>query len=370
MSAVLEAPSIQLDAKLFQLPISRGYVAHWGMAEGVREIMQNAIDSDSPFEYEFNGDTLVVRSRFSTLDASTLLLGSTSKAGDDEAIGSFGEGYKIAMLVLVRAEYSVRILNGPLIWTPFFMHSTTFNAEVLAIEETTNPAYNQGLAFEVSGLSDSDIADIRASCLFMQDHIGAVHTTSYGKILREKPGKLFVGGLFICDTELEFGYDFKPEYLRLERDRQTVNTFDLKWKAKDMWFETEQWDELTALIESRCPDLEYAHHGTPEELTDAVYQSFRSSYPGAVAVSSERARDEALASGISNIVVVPHFHSILAYSSAYQRDIEAMPAPQKVKLSPKERLAEFMRSNRKGMRASVKVAFKALLADADEWSSK
>ncbi len=68
---------------------------------------------------------------------------------------------------------------------------------------------------------------IRASCLQMQDHIGAIKMTSKGDILLEKPGELYVGGLYICKTEMKYGYNIKPEFIKLERDRQTVSSYDL-----------------------------------------------------------------------------------------------------------------------------------------------
>ncbi len=92
-------------SRAYELSLSKQYVSHWGMADGVRELLQNALDSESPFEWEFKDGSLFLHSRYSKLEPRTLLLGQTSKAEDTTAIGSFGEGYKIAMLVLTRAHF-------------------------------------------------------------------------------------------------------------------------------------------------------------------------------------------------------------------------------------------------------------------------
>jgi hypothetical protein len=160
------------SSKVFELSLSKDYVSHWGMVQAVRELIQNALDSDSPFEYEFEeteeGERcLRLISRFTTLPPSTLLLGTTSKAGADDKIGSFGEGYKIAMLVLTRLGHEVQFKNGDRLWRPKFRYSKKYETEVLVIEAFPLQ-HNRGLTVEVHGLSEDDERDIRASCLKMQ----------------------------------------------------------------------------------------------------------------------------------------------------------------------------------------------------------
>ena len=101
-----------LLGKTYELSLVKTYVSRWGMAEAVRELIQNALDSESPFIYEFEREAdglwaLRLTSEFTVLTPQTLLLGTTSKAEAEDAIGSFGEGYKIAFLVLTRAGYDV-----------------------------------------------------------------------------------------------------------------------------------------------------------------------------------------------------------------------------------------------------------------------
>ena len=103
--------------KTYELTLCKSYVSRWGVPEAIRELIQNALDSDSPFKYEWKRTregawVLVLMSEFTTLPPQTLLLGYTSKADDEESIGSFGEGYKLALLVLARNGYDIDMFNG------------------------------------------------------------------------------------------------------------------------------------------------------------------------------------------------------------------------------------------------------------------
>lgn len=91
---MLAAIADRIRSESYELPLSRDNVRHWGLKEAVRELIQNALDSESPFEYAFAQGQLFITSRFARLEARTLVLGSTSKSDRDDAIGSFGEGYK------------------------------------------------------------------------------------------------------------------------------------------------------------------------------------------------------------------------------------------------------------------------------------
>lgn len=354
--------------KSYELPLSPDYVRHWGMKEGVREILQNAIDSDSPFEYEFDGDKLFVMSRFATLKPSTLILGATSKAGAPDKIGSFGEGYKIALLVLTRCGYPVKVHNGDRLWVPAFRESKKFESEVLMIDDFPAEQLREGITFEINGLSPDDISEIKESCLYMQDHVGSLMTVEQGRILREKKGKLYVGSLYVCDTDLSFGYDVKPEYLRLERDRQTVSGFDLKWLVKEMWFKSERWDEIAKLTEEGVKDFEYAEHGAPELVKEACYRHFLAKNPGKVLVRSQDELDRLIKKGMTNVVYASSasYGSIVTSSHTYRNTAQALP----MKNGVQERLDSWLEANKKHMRRTAIAAFGELVTAASNWSAK
>jgi len=353
--------------KIYELPLSKDYVRHWGVVEAVRELFQNALDSDSPFEYAIGTSSLHISSRFSKLEPKTLLLGTTSKADCKDKIGSFGEGYKIALLVLAREKRQVDIFNGELVWSPEFRYSKQYEDDILCIKETRNPqGRGKGLTFAVNDLSQSEIDQIISINMHMWDKIGQTIETSYGRILVDHPGKLYVNGLFVCDTEMKYGYDIKPEFLKLERDRQTVSSFDLKWITKDMWFETELFDKIATMISEQYPDMEYANYGTPELVKEACYQLFIKAHPNSVVASSQTELKQMVEKGMERVVFIGGgaYSGIVTSSSSY-RTVE-LPK----QMTPSEVLAEWLKENRSEMRTKAIVSFKTLHEKSKSWKLK
>ena len=349
--------------KTFDLPLARDYVAHWGLPEAVRELLQNAIDSDSPMEYAFEGSTLSITSRYTTLEAKTLVLGGSSKGNDRSKIGSFGEGYKLALLVLTRLGYAVEIHNGNVCWTPAFIHSQLFDTEVLRLTETPL-ADNTGLTFLIQGLSHEDSNAVRDHCLFMQPPMDDVIGTKYGSILPSRPGKLYVGGLFVTDTDTQFGYDVLPQFLKLERDRQTVAAWDLYWLVKNMWLDTQRWDELAQLMEAQTPDVKHIEFDCPEILKEACYRKFKAANPGHIAVNSQKALDDAVAKGMTKTVYVSggYYHAVSTHKE-YVAEVKVALKHQ----TPAEFLTEWLSKHQREMRHPIRVAFQALIAQASKW---
>lgn len=354
--------------RVYELPLSPDYVRHWGVVEAIRELIQNAIDSDAPFEYALLPDGLVLRSRGVTLDPSTLVLGVTSKADDERAIGSFGEGYKIALLVLARCEKIVAVINGSRLWEPEFRQSMQFGTRLLHIVERDIGTGEQNLEFRILGLDHDELEAVVESCLLMQQPMDDAITVGQGRILPSRPGKLYVGGLFICDTELEFGYDVRPQFIALERDRQTVSNWDLKTLTRDMWFGTEQHDRVAELISRECPDTEYVQYGgATEQVKEACYRLFQKMHPGGIVARSQKEMEEMVERGLVKTVVVGSgFHAAVSQSSSYREaegQMVAVPTPQAI-------LQAFFDQYGKYMPRLPKVAMKKLIERSKEWRLK
>lgn len=350
--------------RTYHLPLARDYVRHWGLPEAVRELIQNALDSDSPFEYSFQGRVLEITSRYDTLDARQLVLGSTSKAGDDSKIGSFGEGFKLALLVLTRLNYQVRVLNGDKLWIPSFTHSDTFGCEVLQITEEELGG-NQGLTFQIAGLHHEDTNAIVDSCLFMQPVMTDVIGTKYGSILPSRPGNLYVGGLLVNHfPDLTHGYDIKPEFIKLERDRQTVLDWDLYWMIKNMWLNTERWAELAVMMEAQVPDVKHIEYDCPEILKEVCYRKFKAENPGHIAVSSQRELEAAVAKGMVKTVYVGggYYHAVSSHKEHQAETKKAFKIQ-----TPAEYLTEWLGTHQREMRFPIRAAFKELIKAAAKW---
>lgn len=119
--------------KTIELSLSPKYVSGWGVEEAVREILQNAIDQKADgaeVSVSYDRETLSILADGARLKTSTLLLGESGK-DDERYIGKYGEGYKLALLVLTRERKPVKVVTDAETWTPEFRLSETFGEESL-----------------------------------------------------------------------------------------------------------------------------------------------------------------------------------------------------------------------------------------------
>lgn len=227
-----------MEKQLIDLSIYKDYVEDWGIAEGIREIVQNAVDCGE-FNIDFNDNILTITTIGQYLTIDKLALGKSSKRNDDTKIGKYGEGLKLAFLVLVRNGIDIEVQNGTDIWHPCLQQSKTFNCETLHIEILENTLINNGscpqVIIKLMGLDNKDIEELCENNLVLRDEILGnddldLIETSYGQIIKNKDyaGKVFVEGLFIQeDSNVIFGFNFKSEYVKLDRDRKSINYYDL-----------------------------------------------------------------------------------------------------------------------------------------------
>lgn len=229
--------------KKYELSLSRNYVSSWGIEEAIRELLQNAKDSDGEEQIDIDkqNGTITITNKNTSIPSSTLLLGNTSKKDDLDKIGQFGEGYKLAILVLLREGKDVSIQNGNKLWEPSFEYSDNFDCEVLCITETDSSGND--LVFEISGFNGCELADLENEFLGINGQAyNSIHT-SYGEILTDSQfkGKVFVEGLPVYeDDNFDYGYNFDARYVTLDRDRKSINIYELK--------------RLTALSVACCTD--------------------------------------------------------------------------------------------------------------------
>lgn len=103
----------------YELTLTPNYVSDWNFNDALRELIQNGtdqevLDSDNEFQIDYSPKEKVLRlkNRKSVLKINTLLLGRSSKANNEDTVGQFGEGYKIAALVLNRLGKTFTIYNN------------------------------------------------------------------------------------------------------------------------------------------------------------------------------------------------------------------------------------------------------------------
>lgn len=221
--------------KKVDLSISPDYVCSWKLWEAFRELMQNAQDAEKEghaLSVTYVDNILSISNEGASLSLSSLVLGNSVKEAED-AIGKYGEGYKLALVVLLRLGYDVTIYNGDEIWKPRFSYSELYESEVLSFIIGEGGAYN-GVTFEIMGVSVTDLNLLRSKSLVLDrllgSRMGKTVESEYGVVLLDPSysGMFFVEGLFIQqDTNFKYGYSFNSSVVQLDRDRRAINYYDL-----------------------------------------------------------------------------------------------------------------------------------------------
>tara|TARA_Y100000310_G_scaffold74348_1_gene70530 strand:- start:50639 stop:51712 length:1074 start_codon:yes stop_codon:yes gene_type:complete len=356
-------------SKTYPLPLAADYLDHWSVEDGVREIIQNYLDSDGAGEIKWSegedGWDLSIRSAGIQLCQSLLVLGNGTKDTESDELGGFGEGFKLALLVITREGINVRVDNGGKVWTPKFGYSDLFNTTMLCIEEKDNHD-DIGLRFLIQGLSDEQKDAIINNTLALQEDVERAET-EYGAILPQHKGRVYVGGLFVCNTDLDYGYDFKPSVMRLNRDRKSVEGWDMKLNAQRMHFEETRADKVAGMIFDKCPDMDQVQYrwDVPEQVVDACFMKHVQE-SGEVPVAESHSELQTMkAQGITNAV----FYGNEGFSKLVKQSANYSEMEQVEVLTPKDILLEFF-SKHKGMSLIDEGHYNELITTAEEWDWK
>lgn len=327
--------------KTHRTSLSKNYVSDWTVADALRELFQNAIDHGA-WGYGRGPTSLSIVSHEADLEPYTLLLGqSQKKAG---AVGKFGEGYKLASLVLIREGLSLKIVRphdrGS--WQPRLSKSRTYNTEQLVFDERPFDNATGNLYFEVGGLNEEHWRELERTNLHI-NRPQVLFTVNENEVLSDRPGQVYVRGLWVTEIkELRYGYNFTPDIVSLDRDRRMVREFDVFWATSKLWLKG-QHSDTSDLVLQGVDDVKFlaSHLGWIESdntVADGVATKFIEEHTDkAVAVSSRFELDDALKQGHEKVVLVASAAAdVLRQSSLY-----VPPPPPKPRLTPHDKMEAF-----------------------------
>lgn len=275
--------------------ISSEYVPDWGFYEGVRELVQNMLDSQ---DKGFRGDIvylrdkqeLIVFNEGTYLTRSNILLGNTTKREDDSQRGKYGEGFKISVLALIRAGKEVVIsnaINKEIIKSSIEPHPDYGGINVLCFttkhDENIIPIDQKKLAFIVRPVSPAEVKEIKHKFLNWDGlELGDYYKTDLGLILKKEKhkGKIYSRGIYVCSIEkLEYGYDINT--LDLGRDRNLASQHDICWETSRMWAEVGgrygNDEQVIKMLSSNAPDLQSINYWMDEKLRTSIFDDFKKS---------------------------------------------------------------------------------------------
>lgn len=333
----------------YQLTLSPDYVPDWGSNEALRELFQNGIDrenetvGESKFyvNYTVFDRRLILGNPNTYLHKSTLLLGKTTKDGKT-TIGKYGEGYKLALLVLLRQGCRIRIENSNEVWIPRIVKSRTFGCDIIQIEVLKNKNDDGWLRYIIDGITPEQYSDFQEKCLLFYPNTPSLKVKDEGTILLDPrfKSKIFCNGLYVCSYEgLEYGYDIPPDKISLNRDRNKVDSFNLTWRTSTIWrfidevLGTRQKQEeyskkIFNMLRKNVPDVQYytdifhyAKDSIYADVCEMEYKDFIKRHGvKAVVVKDEKERDfiRKKYGDLVPIVVPEREYILIGESSSYK----------------------------------------------------
>lgn len=273
---------------IYETSIASGYVPNWGVKEGIREIIQNAMDSHdigfkSGITYVRKDKKLIIFNRGAKLERKSMLLGSTTKANDTNLRGQYGEGFKLACLSLVRAGHRVRIHSQNEMWSAAISKSENFDVDVLTFKIQKAAEKSDKLSFVIEGIEPKEWKGMELMFLpIYSPDPKTILKTPDGKVLLDKnlKGRIYCGGIFVDEyKELEFGYDFNVDVLQLNRDRNMVSSFEVEWATSKMWAvlaagKNGKLFNAHDMLKKNAPDVKYIKNFADYTVTGKVVDQF------------------------------------------------------------------------------------------------
>lgn len=348
----------------FELSISTGYVPDWGIVEAFRELYQNAIDNEtinpenkasfSFVQEDEKTGTVRITNRTSVLTKESLLLGSTTKANDENTIGKHGEGYKIAFMVLLRNGKKIKVYNSSAkeIWEVRLVKSRKYNGQLVTTVFVQKDAVwkkktDDNLTIEVSGITPEEYAEVIDKNLHLREY-KSVAVGEYGEILLDEneAGRVYVEGLYVCESKgFKYGYNLKASRINLDRDRKLVDSFHLEWETSGMWVKlssenAEYRERFAKLVSEHTRDVSKSANNdcftyTAAEAYEAVYEKFlRENGSNAVPVTDNLKYEEVKrSSSYRPVIVSEDIATMIHKSKTYVEPVEIAVKPVSVKLS-------------------------------------
>lgn len=375
------------NATCYELTLTQNYVSDWTFNDAIRELIQNGTDQATDINREFSvhydieNKTLRLINKNSSLKVNTLLLGRSSKSNNEETVGQFGEGYKIAALVLNRLGKTFTVYNNDKneVWESKFKNSEKWREKILAFYISKEETKETDLCIEIGNVSEGEWNDLQQIWLGFIEKYERV-TTSYGEILTDEDcdfaGEIYVNGLYVMrDVRFEYGYNFKPKYIKLERDRKTCSSWDVGTYTSLMISEALvkgdiSFNKVKEMIESQtgeCYHLEYTtYNNNVSELQEMLIEAFdkQNPQPYSVPVSSQSDADRVKAYG-GKPVIVPSGAMKLLNDEKERRIEELVEMPMSIGLTLKQRFNRWYEAYSSGLSYECKKEIKKLIEELE-----
>ena len=122
-------------------PVTSEYVSSWNDVDALRELISNAMDASadkSKIDISWKDGSFVIEDDGPGLKRENLLIGNSQSRSIGTAIGTFGEGLKLACLCLSRKSRTVVIETVGFTVATFMERSEKFHSDLLVMRVSEN----------------------------------------------------------------------------------------------------------------------------------------------------------------------------------------------------------------------------------------
>lgn len=204
-------------------PIAKDYVQSWSILDAGREVLANAIDSSPDAQILWKNGRCVIIDNGKGILKKHFVIGNSEK--DNEAIGLFGEGFKMASLVLAREKRNMVINTVGCSYKPAIEASEEFGTEIFCFYYENN---NRKTGTEISFIAtESEVEKIKDMFITFRPETKIISSSSKVDVIDDRNGYIYVNGLHAASINSLFSYNVKEKALVDSRDRNHVDEVKL-----------------------------------------------------------------------------------------------------------------------------------------------
>jgi len=276
-----------MDENCINYPITLEYRATWNEWHAIRELVQNALDADPNFTIEQNSSGTILKNNKVAIKKVHFLFGVSEKDETKAQRGQFGEGGKLAVLVLKRLGYDVEIKSSAgfkAIFDIWKFHGKD------CLKLTFIPDYSLKEGTEIwikdyhgETFSDRFIRNGNKTILFTKQYYPGCNL----QILNERPARLYVSDIYVQDLENgAFSYNFpvkrKDDSFGIEIDegRNIASEWHVRYYIGVLWHYVDEPGLLRCLMEAlKAKTYEYhAYFRQSSNHPNVVKQAFHDTF--------------------------------------------------------------------------------------------
>lgn len=195
-------------------PITSSFASNFTAIDAGIELLSNAIDTNTAVSYKYDNGQISISDKGKGISKKDFLFDISLK--DENSIGQFGEGIKLAALAMAREKRNLTIISKENKYVASIEYDNEYKKYILVINiESTKKTTGTQITFKGN---EDEYNKIKSYFLKYSD----CHYEKLGDSMILPGGKIFVNGVYVQNIDSIFSYNIKNK-TAVSRDRKTVN---------------------------------------------------------------------------------------------------------------------------------------------------